>query len=135
MEDDVKTLAGKTHRARLGGEWQVASAIVSRTARAIKCRAADDLLTAAEGHPVLEAARLRLWQMPTPELIGLTVGTDPLWDCAIAFWYVLGTIRAPAACASAVASHRLPSRACAKPGFQSPFSQSRLRVSGSCGTR
>jgi replication-associated recombination protein RarA len=54
-------LAGKAYRARVGGEWPVASAIVSRMARATKCRAADDLLTAAEGHPDLESARRQLW--------------------------------------------------------------------------
>jgi hypothetical protein len=84
-------LAGKTYRARIGGEWPVAAAIVSKMARATKCRAADDLLTAAEGHPGLEAARQQLWQMPATELIQLAIGTGPLPECAIAFWYVLGT--------------------------------------------
>ena len=59
-------LPGKSHRARLGGEWPVTSAIVSRMAAATKCRAADDLLTAAEGHPALESARQHLWQSSPP---------------------------------------------------------------------
>jgi hypothetical protein len=84
-------LAGKTHRAPLGGEWPVASAIVLRMASATKCRSADDLLTAAEGHPALELARQALWQLPETELIRLAVGTGPLPERAIAFWYVLGT--------------------------------------------
>jgi hypothetical protein len=50
------------------GEWAVAGTIISRTARATKCRAADDLLTAAEFHPSLETGRQQLWQMPATEL-------------------------------------------------------------------
>ena len=41
-------LAGKRFRASLGGEWHVASYIVSRMVHAPKCRAADDLLMSAE---------------------------------------------------------------------------------------
>src|SRR5580658_9903748 len=44
-------LAGKQVRAALGGEWAVASCIVSELCRAPKCRAADDLLMASELHP------------------------------------------------------------------------------------
>jgi hypothetical protein len=84
-------LAGKTHRAKFGGEWPVASAIVSRMSRAPKCRSADDLLTAAEGHPDLEPARRQLWQEPAPELLTLAAGSGPLCQRAIALWYVLGT--------------------------------------------
>ena len=39
-------LAGKQVRAALGGEWVVASCIVSELCRVPKCRAADDLLMA-----------------------------------------------------------------------------------------
>ena len=59
--------------------------------QATKCRAADDVLTAADGHPSLESARRELWQLPTTELLHLTVGTGPLPERAIALWYVLGT--------------------------------------------
>jgi replication-associated recombination protein RarA len=38
----VAALGGKTFRAKLGGEWAVASTIVSAMARAPKCRSADD---------------------------------------------------------------------------------------------
>jgi hypothetical protein len=84
-------LSGKTYRSRIGGEWAVAATIISRMTRATKCRAADDLLTAAEGHPLLESARQQLWQMPTAELIRLAAGTAPLPERAIALWYLLGT--------------------------------------------
>jgi hypothetical protein len=78
-------LAGRTYRARIGGEWPVAASIVSKMARARKCRAADDLLTAAEGHPALESARQHLWQPSPPELMQIAVGTGPLPERAIAF--------------------------------------------------
>jgi hypothetical protein len=84
-------LVGKTFRAQLGGEWQVASTIVTRMAWATKCRAADDLLTAAEGHPDLESARRQLWQMPPRNCSTSPSGTGPLPERAIALWYVLGT--------------------------------------------
>src|ERR1022692_2459008 len=51
-------LAGKRFRASLGGEWCVASSIVSKMVHAPKCRGADDLLMAAELHPAYERARL-----------------------------------------------------------------------------
>ena len=40
-------LVGKQARAALGGEWAVASCIVSELCRVQKCRAADDLLATA----------------------------------------------------------------------------------------
>jgi hypothetical protein len=91
VSEVIAALAGKTCRARIGGEWPVARAIITRMASATKCRAADDLLTAAELHPSLQMARRRLWQMPTPELLQLAFGASPLPERAIALWYVLGT--------------------------------------------
>src|SRR5271157_2211159 len=44
-------LGGKQVRAALGGEWAVASCIVSELCQAPKCRAADDLLVSSELHP------------------------------------------------------------------------------------
>jgi hypothetical protein len=41
-------MAGKRFRSELGGEWTVGSFLVSRMSEAEKCRAADDLLMAAE---------------------------------------------------------------------------------------
>jgi replication-associated recombination protein RarA len=46
----VAALGGKTFRAKLGGEWAVASTIVSAMARAPKCRSADDVLMILERH-------------------------------------------------------------------------------------
>jgi hypothetical protein len=84
-------LAGKTYRARLGGEWPVASAIVSRMARANQVPGRRRPPHRRRGHPALEPARQRLWQLPAAELIHLAVGAGPLPERAIAFWYVLGT--------------------------------------------
>ena len=58
-------LAGKKNRASLGGEWHVASYIVSRMVHAPKCRAADDLLLAAENHP-LSKERVHGWRPAPP---------------------------------------------------------------------
>jgi hypothetical protein len=84
-------LAGKTYRSRIGGEWAVAATIISRMARATKCRAADDLLTAAEGHPSLESARQQFWSRPMAELVQHAISSAPLPERAISLWYVLGT--------------------------------------------
>ena len=53
-------LAGKQVRAALGGDWAVASCIVSELCRVPKCRAADDLLMACELHPAYAKARAEL---------------------------------------------------------------------------
>jgi hypothetical protein len=88
-------LAGKRFRASLGGEWQVASYIVSRMVHAPKCRAADDLLLAAENHPDFDDARLALALPRTEDLIGIATGADPLPIRALAAWFAIGTHRRP----------------------------------------
>lgn len=88
-------LAGKRFRARLGGEWRVASFIVSRMVHAPKCRAADDLLLAAENHPAYERTRLELTFKTTSELMRLATGSGPLVTRALALWYAIGTDRRP----------------------------------------
>jgi hypothetical protein len=95
-------LAGKRFRASLGGEWQVASYIVSRMVHAPKCRAADDLLMTAENHPDFEDTRLAFAFRSTDDLIHITTGADPLPIRALAAWFAIGTDRRP--------SPRLPSR-------------------------
>ena len=89
------SLAGKRFRANLGGEWTVASYIVSRAVHAPKCRAADDLLLAAENHPDFEDTRLTFAFRSTDDLIRIATGADPLPIRALAAWYALGTDRRP----------------------------------------
>jgi hypothetical protein len=91
VSEVTAALAGKTYRSRIGGEWAVAATIISRMARATKCRAADDLFTAAELHPSLETARQELWSKPTFELLQHAISSYPLPERAIALWYLFGT--------------------------------------------
>jgi hypothetical protein len=86
-------LAGKRFRASLGGEWHVASYIVSRMVHAPKCRGADDLLMGAELHPAYERARLDFACRTTADLIGIAVGSAPLPIRALALWYGIGIDR------------------------------------------
>jgi len=88
-------LAGKRNRASLGGEWRVASYIVSRMVHAPKCRAADDLLLAAEYHRDFEDTRLQFAFRSTDDLIRIATGTDPLPIRALAAWFAIGTDRRP----------------------------------------
>jgi replication-associated recombination protein RarA len=53
-------LGGKASSRGAGGEWAVASCIVSELCRVPKCRAADDLLMACELHPAYAVARAKL---------------------------------------------------------------------------
>jgi hypothetical protein len=84
-------LAGKMFRSKAGGEWPVASFLVSGMAHAPKCRAADDLLLTVDLHPELGAARRELWSLPTAELLRLAGGSGSLNERAIALWYAVGT--------------------------------------------
>jgi hypothetical protein len=88
-------LAGKRNRENLGGEWHVASCIVSRMVHALKCRAADDLLLATENHPHFEDTRLAFAFRSTDDLIRIATGADRLPIRALAAWYALGTDRRP----------------------------------------
>src|SRR6185295_9840679 len=88
-------LAGKRPRAQLGGEWTVASCIVSRMARAAKCRAADDLLMSAQLHPAYQRVRDQLASARTQDLLEMVIGPSALWERAIALWYAIGTDRRP----------------------------------------
>jgi hypothetical protein len=87
----TSALAGKAHRKHIGGEWPVAATIISRMVHAAKCRAADDLLTAAELHPSLATARQELSSKPPAELLEHALGSHPLPERAISLWYALGT--------------------------------------------
>jgi hypothetical protein len=86
-------LAGKQARAALGGEWAVASCVVSELSRAPKCRAADDLLMASELHPAYAEARAELPYLTTRDLITVATGKGSVQERALALWYALGTDR------------------------------------------
>jgi hypothetical protein len=54
-----------------GGEWLVASHLITRMVQAPKCRATDDLLMTSEQHPAFERHRLRLTFCSLGELLGI----------------------------------------------------------------
>ncbi len=91
----VAALGGKTFRAKLGGERQVARAIVAAMAQARKCRSADDLLMIVERHPALEEARRTYATLPTRDLLCIATGSNPLPKRALALCYAIGTNRRP----------------------------------------
>jgi hypothetical protein len=88
-------LAGKRFRESLGGEWRVGSYIVSRMVHAPKCRAADDLLLAAESHPAFEQPRRDFPFRTAAELTDIATGEAPLPLRALALWNAVGTDRRP----------------------------------------
>ena len=88
-------LTGKKFRGGFGGEWRVASFIVSQMAMATKCRASDDLLMTAERHPSLAHARREFSELSTRELLSIIVGSASLPARALATWYALGTGHRP----------------------------------------
>lgn len=88
-------LSGKRYRARIGSEWQVASFLISRMVEARQCRAADDLLLAAELHPAFRRVRRDLAAKTTAELIRIATGSAALPVRAIASWYAIGTTSRP----------------------------------------
>lgn len=89
------SLAGKTFRAKMGGEWLVASYLVERMCLAPKCRATDDLLMIAERHPAYEHTRLGLTFRPIPELLRIANSDVLLPKRALALWFAIGTDRCP----------------------------------------
>ena len=89
-------LGGKRLRASVGGEWAVASYLVSRMVHAPKNRATDDLLMTAELHPAFEGDRLELTYGTLSELLGIATGQDEILRRALALWYAVGTDRRPA---------------------------------------
>ncbi|TPI28457.1 hypothetical protein FJW08_20490 [Mesorhizobium sp. B3-2-1] len=89
----VAALAGKTFRAKVGGDWAVGSFIVERLVDARKCRSADDLLMLSERHPAYEHLRLGLTYRTISELLGIVRSDAPLPKRALALWYGLGTDR------------------------------------------
>ncbi|WP_158020124.1 hypothetical protein [Methylorubrum extorquens] len=88
-------LGGKRVRAALGGEWAVASMIVTLMARAKKCRSADDLLMGVELAPDLAQVRHAQALLSGNDLRRLVLGPFILPERALALWFLLGTDRRP----------------------------------------
>lgn len=88
-------LGGKRVRAALGGEWVVASMIVTLMAKTKKCRSADDLLMGVELAPDLAQARHAQAILSGNDLRRLVLGPSILPERALALWFVLGTDRRP----------------------------------------
>ena len=88
-------LAGKRFRSELGGEWSVASFLVSRMSQATKCRASDDLLLATENHPDFQDERLVFAFRCIDDLTHIALGVEPLPIRALAAWFAIGTDRRP----------------------------------------
>jgi hypothetical protein len=78
------SMSGRQFRSRLGGEWRVASFIVSQIANATKCRASDDLLMCAERHPSLADARREFAMMTTRELLSIVAGSASIPERGLA---------------------------------------------------
>ena len=80
----------KRWRAKFGGEWLVASYIISALCKAQKNRLIDDLLTIVEHEGLLEDIRDRLGTTKTSELI--SIASKPETDLNhrfIAAWYII----------------------------------------------
>jgi len=86
-------LTGKRFRAKIGGDWAVASYLISRMCGTVKCRASDDLLAICETNPNLEKQRLDLTFRPVSELIDRVTGNGVLPERALSLWYALGNNR------------------------------------------
>jgi hypothetical protein len=111
-------LAGKTYRAQLGGQWQVASTIVTRMARATKCRAADDLLTAARvtqhSHPPVGSSG----RCPRRNCSTSPLGPAPCPNAQSPSGMSSAPIRVPAKCASAAPNPSSLSTGCTDRAFR-----------------
>ena len=77
-------LGGKRVRAKLGGEWPVASLLVEIMAAAPKCRAADDLLFIVQRHPALVEARSRQAELGIHQIRNVALDLVPLPERALA---------------------------------------------------
>lgn len=90
------SLGGKRMRAALGGEWSVASVVVSLMARSTRCRGTDDLLANVDSHPALASTRREFALMPTRDLLEIATGSSPLVERALALSLAIGSHGHPA---------------------------------------
>lgn len=86
----TSVLWSKKTRTQLGGDWSVASYMISRMALAPKCRATDDLLMVALRHPKFLSARFEYAFLSSEELVGIVSGNFSLIERTIALLYLLG---------------------------------------------
>ncbi|CCV03307.1 conserved hypothetical protein [Mesorhizobium metallidurans STM 2683] len=82
--------AGKAFRREFGGEWAVASLLISRMCTAPKCRATDDLLLAVSYHHELEALRDDLAGQSIAEHLSRVEGRAALLGASLAALHVSG---------------------------------------------
>lgn len=87
----VAALKGKRFRLAVGGDWPVASLIVTELCAARKSRAADELLMAIETLPHLGQQRRDFAAMTNARLRLLALTTTDLHHRALALTYILGT--------------------------------------------
>jgi hypothetical protein len=94
----TSALGGKRLRSQWGGEWRTAGTLVRLLSEAPKCRAADDLLIAAERHPRFRRARHELSGKSVRELIRIATSRADWPVRATAAWYAIGTDGRPSPC-------------------------------------
>lgn len=97
---DVETVAivtaalkGKRWRSQIWSEWAVASYLVQRMARTIKCRAADDLAVVCQWHPSLKSVRSTFAHKTPMDLLNAKTAYGKFLTQALAIWYAVGTDR------------------------------------------
>ena len=86
-------LEGARSRTKLGGDWAVASCVVSRLSAAIKCRAADDLLMVSDLHPAYQRQRAEWRGAPLADLLAILSSDEPIEIRAVALHHAIGGAR------------------------------------------
>ena len=92
VANTISSSRSKVWRDRQGGDWHVASYLVSRLCAAPKNRGTDDLGLVAEYHPDFEEARAELACAPQASLCDLVADQSQPWAVrSLAAWYLAGT--------------------------------------------
>jgi hypothetical protein len=86
-------LEGARSRTKLGGDWAVASCVVSQLSVAIKCRAADDLLMVSDLHPAYRRQRAEWRGAPLADLLPILSSDQPIEIRAVALHHAIGGAR------------------------------------------